>query len=39
MAQRAQNKTLIITNFKDELHPCEPLFTEPKIQNLTNIIA
>ena len=27
------------SNFKDELHPCEPLFTKPKIQNLTNIIA
>ena len=38
MVQRAQNKALRITNFKEERHPSEPPFTETKILNLTNII-
>ena len=38
MVQRAQNKALRITNFKEERHPSEPPFTEIKILNLTNII-
>ena len=39
MVQRAQNKALRIINFKEERHPSEPLFTETKILNLTNIIT
>ena len=38
MVQRAQNKALRITNFKEERHPSKPPFTETKILNLTNII-
>ena len=37
LVQRAQNKVLRIINFKEERHPTEPLFTETKILNLTNI--
>ena len=37
LVQRAQNKALRIINFKEERHPSEPLFTETKILNLTNI--
>ena len=36
--QTAQNKAPRIINFKEERHPCEPLFTVAKIINLTNII-
>ena len=39
LVQRAQNKALRIINFKEERHPSEPLFTETKILNLTNIIT
>ena len=39
LLQRAQNKALRIINFKEERHSSEPLFTETKILNLTNIIA
>ena len=39
LVQRAQNKVLRIINFKKERHPSEPLFTETKILNLTNIIT
>ena len=39
LVQRAQNKALRIINFKEERHPSEPLFTETKIFNLTNIIT
>ena len=39
LVQRAQNKALRITNFKEERHPSEPLLTETKILNLTNIIT
>ena len=39
MVQRAQNKAFRIINFKEERHPSEPLFTETKILNLTNIIT
>ena len=38
LVQIAQNKALRIINFKAERHPSEPLFTETKILNLTNII-
>ena len=37
MVQRAQNKALRMINFKEERHPSEPLFTEAKVLNLTNI--
>ena len=37
MVQRAQNKALRIINFKEEKHQSEPLFTDTKIFNLTNI--
>ena len=37
MVQRAQNKALRIINFKKEKHPSEPLFTDTKTFNLTNI--
>ena len=30
---------MYIINFKEERHPSEPLFTETKILNLTNIIT
>ena len=39
MVQRAQNKALRIINFIEERHSSEPLFTETKILNLTNIIT
>ena len=39
LVQRAQNKALKIINFKEERLPSEPLFTETKILNLTNIIT
>ena len=39
MVQRAQNKALRIINVKEERDPSEPLFTEVKILNLTNIIT
>ena len=40
MVQRAQNKALRITNFKEGRHPNEPLFTETKILViLINIIT
>ena len=39
LVQRAQNKALRIINFKEERHPSEPLFTETKILNLTNVIT
>ena len=39
MVQRAQNIVLCIINFKEERHSSEPLFTEAKILNLTNIIT
>ena len=39
MAQRAQSKAIRITNFKEKRRPSEPLFTETKILNLTNIIT
>ena len=39
LVQRAQNKALRITNFTEERHPSEPLLTETKILNLTNIIT
>ena len=39
MVQKAQNKALRIINFKEEKHPSEPLFTDTKILNLTNIIT
>ena len=38
MVQRAQDTALRIINFKEERHPCEPLFTEAKRPNLTNTI-
>ena len=37
MVKRAPNKALRIINFKEERHPSEPLFTETKMLNLTNI--
>ena len=39
MVQRAQKKALRNINFKEESRPNEPLFTETKILNLTNIIT
>ena len=39
MVQKAKNKTLRIINFKEEKHLNEPLFTERKIFNLSNVIA
>ena len=39
MVQRAHNKALRIRNFKEERHSSEPLLTEAKILNLTNIIT
>ena len=39
LVQRAQNKAVRIINFQEKRHPSEPLFTETKILNLTNIIT
>ena len=39
MVQRTQNKALRIMKFKEERHPNEPLFTETRILNVTNIIT
>ena len=39
MVQGAQTKALRFINFKEERQPCEPLFNEAKILNLTNIIT
>ena len=39
LVQRVQSKVLRIINFKEERHPSEPLFTETKILDLTNIIT
>ena len=39
IVRRAQTKALKIINFKDGSHTREPLFTEEKILNLTDIIT
>ena len=39
LVQRTQKKALRIINFEEESHPSEPLLTETKILNLTNIIT
>ena len=37
MVQRAQNKALRIINFKEEIHPSAPPYSETKILNFTSI--
>ena len=39
MVQRTQKKALKLTNFKNEIHPCESLVTEAKVLILTYIIT